>query len=455
MNVLDFYTAHCGQPKSKGSGSRGKELCGPCPGCGGKDRFIIWPDKGEHGEYMCRKCDCAGDGPQFLMDFEGLTFPQACERLGMKLDPKAPSTPRLPAAARREAFEPRRVDNPSEIWAEKALAFTDHCHAALLSTPDQLDWLASRGITRESVERFRLGWNAKDVYRPRQAWGLPEKLKDAGTPVKLWLPQGHTIPFFVDGRFRRVRIRKWEVRDTDDPRYYVVPSTTSSAGMDTWISREGAEFYVVVESELDGVLLAQEAGDLSGVIALGSAKTKPDARAAKSLAQAKLILVATDFDAAGAEAFWSAPKNDPGAGGWWPRNFPRAVRWMVPEGKDPGDYVKDYGGCVRDWVLAGLPPSVTVGLSRFGGEVSGEARAKEEACAAWRAFAARRGGSVRLVRYLVDGEPCLDLDYSPDPSGGDPTVGANDALEACGGWDAALDAGLVEDVEYGALWRGW
>ena len=55
-------------------------------------------------------------------------------------------------------------------------------------------------------------------------------------------------------------------------RYYLLP------GSDTRPMVWGLDKNVlgIVESELDGLLLDQEAGDLIGVVALGSVKLRPD-----------------------------------------------------------------------------------------------------------------------------------------------------------------------------------
>ena len=50
-----------------------------------------------------------------------------------------------------------------------------------------------------------------------------------------------------------------------------------------------------------------------------------------------------DADEAGGKAF-----------SWWKKNFPQAQRWPVPKGKDPGDYLKDHAGDLREWIIAGL-----------------------------------------------------------------------------------------------------
>jgi len=81
------------------------------------------------------------------------------------------------------------------------------------------------------------------------------------------------------------------------------------------------------------------------VMALGSAAAKADADAFALLKDAPVILNALDFDNAGAKA-WA----------WWEETFPYiAERWPIPEGKDPGEYVQEFGGDIREWIMAGLP----------------------------------------------------------------------------------------------------
>ena len=60
---------------------------------------------------------------------------------------------------------------------------------------------------------------------------------------------------------------------------------------------------VIVEAELDATLVFQEAGDLVGVLALGSASTKPDKWSHQALKKSGCILVALDNDQAGYKAW--------------------------------------------------------------------------------------------------------------------------------------------------------
>ena len=46
MDVLTLYQnlSSPGEIKNKGNG----EYCGPCPSCGGRDRFLLWNTKAAH-----------------------------------------------------------------------------------------------------------------------------------------------------------------------------------------------------------------------------------------------------------------------------------------------------------------------------------------------------------------------------------------------------------------------
>ena len=52
---------------------------GPCPVCGGKDRFRF-DDKDGLGTFYCTHCG-AGDGPRLVMLVTGLGFKEAAERI--------------------------------------------------------------------------------------------------------------------------------------------------------------------------------------------------------------------------------------------------------------------------------------------------------------------------------------------------------------------------------------
>jgi predicted nucleic acid-binding Zn ribbon protein len=336
MTIFDLI-ADPGIYKKMGN-KDGGEYHGPCPLCGGTLRFHIWPFQGTSGTYWCRDCGIKGDAIQYLRDVEGLNYHAACKRLGET--PKNDDIYSTPKSAPRSTTEiqPRACVEPQQMWRDHADKIVDQAHEALLNSGEQRDWLSARGISRETAVQYRLGWLAKDEYRARSAWGLPEELKADGKAKKLWLPMGLVIPYHA-GVLQRIRIRRPE----GAPRYYVMPGSSTAPMI---LTQGKKSVVVVVESELDALSIMSAAGDIVTVISLGNSTARPDAEADEILNNAAMILVALDNDDSGRN---EAKK--------WPVWYRSAIRWPVPLGKDPGDSVKA-GADLRTWILSALPVSL-------------------------------------------------------------------------------------------------
>jgi DNA primase len=95
---------------------------------------------------------------------------------------------------------------------------------------------------------------------------------------------------------------------------------------------------VVVESELDALLIQQEAGDLVYCIALGGSTRTPDLETHKLLQNTPQIFFCPDYYKAGAKA-WIR----------WKQIFPNIKRLLNPSEKSPGDYFQS-GGNNREWL---------------------------------------------------------------------------------------------------------
>lgn len=353
MNLLDIAQKD-GRTYKRVSSIHGGEYHGPCPVCGGNDRFHVWPEQGDYGTFWCRGCSLGGDAIEYLMKIEDIPFPAACKEVGKEVpkneDYQRPKIRNHNAAS--EGFTPRSCDGPADLWREHATKLVDWAHAQLFENTEQLQWLADRGINLETVKRNRLGWNSgekgKDLYRAREAWGLETVTKEDGKKKKLWLPIGLTIPYYARPltldpgplTLQRVRIRRPE----GEPRYYVVPGSS----MGPMVLGHQSRAFVIVESELDAILIHQQAGDLVGAISQGNASARPDVASASYLSSALSILIALDSDDAGMKETI-----------WWKKHFPQAERWPVPVGKDPGDAFKA-GIDLREWIKAGLPPVLTL-----------------------------------------------------------------------------------------------
>jgi len=164
-------------------------------------------------------------------------------------------------------------------------------------------------------------------------------MRSDGRMKRLWFPEGLIIPCINDDHVVRIRIRR---SMTDDgPRYVIISGST----IKPMVWNMEATVIVIVESELDGLLLQQEASDLVCIMAMGSVSARPDKVCHDILKRSSLILVALDADGPGAQQSWK----------FWPETYGNKVkRWPVPIGKDPSDACKA-GLNIREWIRAGLP----------------------------------------------------------------------------------------------------
>lgn len=104
------------EPKQTGrNGPRGsEEYHGPCPLCGGTDRFMSWPGGTRHSRGYCRQCGASFDALELVLNFVPgcdsfyAAVGYLARELGLPLPTTAQASP--PAAlAPAAAFEPVRL----------------------------------------------------------------------------------------------------------------------------------------------------------------------------------------------------------------------------------------------------------------------------------------------------------------------------------------------------------
>jgi hypothetical protein len=324
------------------------ELSGPCPWCGGKDRFTLFTEQGTEGlgRYWCRQCGKGGDAIQFLRELDGLSFQEAKAALDLSELPRRPRRKEAPAPA-RSAFIPEPVVPPGEVWQLRAARIIFWATAQLRDNPEVQDWLRKeRGLTLNAALASGLGWIPQDYYRPREVFGLTPEYREDGKLKRVWIPQGLSIPVLTrEGAILRVKFRVAPKEGQNRPKYIPLPQVEKCTAPLVLQSHSGASSWQVVESELDAVLLAQEAGHLVNVVGMGSASYRPDAETWAKLQTAPRVLVSLDFDEAGNKA----------ACRWWETHLkPGAFKlWPVPEGKDPCDSWR-LGWNLAEWVEEAL-----------------------------------------------------------------------------------------------------
>ena len=310
------------------------------------------------GFFYCFGCHAGGDAFKFISLMEHITPFEAIKRQAEQLGIPVPER-------KRDAREEARLRALDDLRRVNALA-RDFFHNCLTMTrygaPGKA-YLAGRGMTEETIERWGIG------FAPG-AWSkLADAFQKRGIPEKLLLEAGLCSARERSGgiydRFRnrvmipiadeRGRIVGFGGRVLGDgtPKYLNTAETPVFNkrkllfGLDRAhraIAHEG--YAVVVEGYMDAIAVA-EAGVANVVATLGTAFTED--HAALLLRRAPRIVFCYDSDAAGQEATLRALTAVRG----------RAAELRVlllPDGKDPDEYIRTHGAdAFRALIDAALP----------------------------------------------------------------------------------------------------
>ena len=362
--------------------SGGTELRGQCPNCGGTDRFGVFPEqKKGKGSYFCGRfkgsantgCAKGGDIIQYLRDFRGMSFADACGFLGIEtkntnqqsyLRYSSPR-PSHKTSQAKAAFIPVDKMYPPEVvdpakWREHGMKFVNECHAALMKRPTSIAYLMHRGISLEVIKEYKLGYHAgqttrgKDgqpTYRPWPSWGLKDEKKTGGRSRLIALPAGIVIPYIVSDNLHRITIRR-NVPDSNGIVYHYVKGSMR----DLWFTNPEAKVFVTIEAELDCLAVISVAGDIVGTIGIGTTGAKPDKRIHAIANKSQCILGCLDFDKPRKNPKTGRTEMPGGYGSvWWSKTYPQHKRWPVPVGKDPGEAFQAGVVNLRAWLILGMP----------------------------------------------------------------------------------------------------
>jgi len=126
--------------KLKGNGA---ERVGPCPKCGGVDRFSINFKK---QVFNCRGCEVGGDVITLVQHLDGSDFLTACRRLANEPSPRGSNS-------KDHNAQPRKVIAEEQEWhVQQKLIWADQIWRA--SSPlgqDAITYFARRGIDIHAV----------------------------------------------------------------------------------------------------------------------------------------------------------------------------------------------------------------------------------------------------------------------------------------------------------------
>ncbi|WP_193183654.1 DNA primase [Nisaea sediminum] len=335
---------------------RGREFLGLCPfHSDSKPSMNVVDDK---NFYHCFACGAHGDIIKFVMESEGLAFPEAVEKLadmaGLEVPKETPQD--RERSKRRETLHD--VLEHACTWFEQKLAGPGGAEA--------LDYLRGRGLTKETIARFRLGWapDSRTAFaQSMKAEGVKEALlleagllrkpEDGGAAYDYF--RGRII-FPITDRRGRVIAFGGRILGDGQPKYLNSP--------DTPVFHKGRVLYglaqareparkadeiVVAEGYMDVIALSQ-GGFPQAVAPLGTALTEDQIAELWKLATEPVVCF--DGDTAGMRAAGRAadrvlPMLKPG----------HSLRFVtLPQGEDPDDVIKHHGAKAMRELLDGAIP---------------------------------------------------------------------------------------------------
>ena len=328
-----------------------------CPFHGEKTPSFHCEDK--KGRYHCFGCGVSGDHFRFLTDLEGLSFPEAVERVAGMAG--------VPMPARDELEERREKERASltDVMEMATRFFQDQLQSA--AGAKARAYLRERGLSAATQQAFRLGYapDSRNALKEHLASKGIEKVQIEACGLVVF---GDDIPVSYD-RFRdrvmfpipdsRGRIIAFGGRALSpdvSAKYLNSPETElfhkgnvlyNFARARKSLQKEGT--VIAVEGYMDVIALAQ-AGFENVVAPLGTALTENQMELLWRMAGEPVLCF--DGDQAGLKAAWRAadlilPSIQPG----------RSARFaLLPEGQDPDDLVRAAGADAFRAVLAEARP---------------------------------------------------------------------------------------------------
>ena len=236
----------------------GAYFVGPCPMCGGEDRFTVMHTSGGD-RWHCRQC---GDGKyhgviDFIMARDRVSFLDACKALGgEKLYQVQKNTTKIQPAPK---VQPIQV--PDDAAQARMIAAMTAAGDALF-TPDgqqAQDYLRSRGLALGTWYAWHIGYNAKTYDT------ATEKKRPA-----IWLPW-----YYIDAQRESITTIKYRFIDElakDNKHRFNSMSGGKITGhlYGLWDAQPTDKVLLLVEGELNALSLWQQRPRDVTVLSIGS-----------------------------------------------------------------------------------------------------------------------------------------------------------------------------------------
>lgn len=309
--------------------------------------FSVNPSK---SIFYCFGCGKGGSVFNFVMEVEGLSFPESvrvvAEKAGVPL-PELVDDKRF-EAKRKEADEVIELNGWAlEFWERQLGEENAEARAAR-------EYVEGRGLTQETVKTFRLGyapnsWDALGIYLKGKGASIGQ-IERSGLVVKKEQGgyydrfRGRLIFPVMDAQGRPVAFGARAMRPGDEPKYLNSPETAAyTKGRHLFglnVSRDEIrrkKFAILVEGYLDLIVPFQH-GVRNVVASLGTALTNEQARLLKRFAHK--VVVNYDGDSAGKKAAKRAI--DSLLETLIAEEFDVKIL-VLPGGADPDEFIRSHG----------------------------------------------------------------------------------------------------------------
>lgn len=324
----------------------GRNFIGLCPFHAEKTpSFSVSPEK---QIFYCFGCHSGGNVYSFLMQHQGLSFPEAVRSLGNRLGIEVAQQELTP-------IQKKQLSEKEALFEinVQAMRYFRHC----LHEPDQgqkaMSYLVARGMTRKVIEHFSLGYAPKRwdglLRFFQRGKGSPQQLAKAGLIVPRRESSGYydrfrdRVIFPIFNQNEQVIGFGGRVMTDEMPKYLNSPESVifnkrrSLYGIEkaTGPSRSANKVFVV-EGYFD-VIAMHLYGVQNSVATLGTSLTSEHVQTLKGLVgqQGQVILV-FDSDQAGIKAAQRSIHV-------FEQGFVEARILVLPDGYDPDLYLREHG----------------------------------------------------------------------------------------------------------------
>lgn len=319
--------------------TNGGEWAGPCPFCGGDDRFRVWPEHPDgKPRFWCRQCERHGDMIDYVQEHDKCSFREACEALNLNFDEYKPD--RFSGLSDNGKTTEQLTVAPPDAWQDRARQFVEYAQDQLWNGDTwALDYLHERGLTDAVILHAGLGYNPRSLHDKWESWGLEPVAGKKG----VWCGAGIVIPWEIGGDLWRVNVRLKDPFEGSNGRKvkYIGPAGFRN-GLYNADALNMDKPAVLTEGEIDALTIMQNAEDLVAAVATGSTGGSRRTRWLGRLALPPRVLVAYDNE---------VDKGDEAAK-YWLDALSNAKRWR-PYWEDANAMARD-GANVRHWVQIGL-----------------------------------------------------------------------------------------------------